>query len=302
MSRSWHFFTVDLEITNICAGHCAFCPREAITRPSGAMDDELFQTVAGKLLQRSAQITLSGMGDPLSHPRWESFIGYFREQGGKAGLQVGCASLDQGTIERLVAAGPAFINLSLPSLSHEPLRRLLPGRQPGELIALGKRLAERCRGRIPLTVIGMGTALDDPTTNKEFIDFWKREGVAARVFPCHGRGGHFTDREILGKNRPGLNRPCGLLARHGFITWQGQLLACCHDLSGETAMGSLAGEAFEGIAERKAAATKRRPPFALCRRCDEPLRDLPLPDDDPPATARQRARYFRQLGRWVGDS
>ncbi len=312
----WCLFTVDLEITNACQGHCAFCPRAAITRPVGAMDTRVFEKVADTLMQTTAQTTLSGMGDPLSHPEWESFIEHFRKRGGEIGIQLSCASLNRDIVERLVNASPSFINLSLPSHRTETLLRLVPGQSPEALIQLGQSLAEQCRDRIPLCIIGVHTALDEPNMASDFIRFWKDRGVSARVSPCHSRGGNFTDRDILGpQSRPRstpnadghreetaeLERPCGLFARHAFITWEGELLACCHDLTGDTVMGNLARENVSQLTVRKTALAQRVQPFALCAKCDEPLRLLPLPavDQLPPKTRRERTAYFRSMRRWA---
>ncbi len=295
----WPFYTVDLEITNRCEQACAFCPRRALTRERGAMPADRFETVAERLLESGAQVTLSGMGDPLSHPEWERFVRRYRARSGEMGLQVSAASLSPDKVERLVAAAPSFINLSLPSTSADTLKQLLPGCDPDELLRLALLLAERCRRRLPLSVVALRTGLETETEQAGTARFWKQRQVPVRLFDCHSRGGNLTDERLLGRRRSvGLGRPCGLFARHAFVTWQGELLACCHDLSGETRLGDLCREPIEQLAGRKRALTGRVPPFELCRRCDELLRLLPLPAGDPPADRRQRSRYLRSLKRF----
>ncbi|MBN1419582.1 MAG: radical SAM protein [Planctomycetes bacterium] len=295
----WGFLTCDLEITNACGAGCAICPREAIRRPIGRMDAALFRTIADRLLAADARITLSGMGDPLAHPAWEAFIRSVRDRGGSLGIQVSAASLDPGAIARLVAARPSFINLSVPSIRPAVLARILTRRDPGDLIEAAERLVDACRDRVPVAIIGIRTALEPGEgMEEEFERFWKDRGVAARVFPCHSRGGNLRDPDVLATTAPpGLNAPCGLLARHAFVTWEGDLLACCHDLAGETRIGNLAREELAELAERKAKLAARVPPFDLCRRCDEALRLLPLPAGSPPRGRHARARYFRGIRR-----
>ena len=298
----WPFFTVDLEISNLCRQACAFCPREAISRQRGLMPAELFETVAGRLLESGAQVTLSGLGDPLSHPEWDHFLQSYRARGGEMGVQVSAASLSPEEVERLIAAEPSFINLSLPSSSYGTLRRLLPGRDPAELLRLALLLAERCRRRVPLSIIGLRTGIETEAEQAGTVSFWRQRKVPVRLFDCHSRGGNLRERRLLGRSRStGLDRSCGLFARHAFITWQGQLLACCQDLAGSTRLGDLERDSIELLADRKRALTGRVPPFELCRGCDEPLRLLPLPQGPPPADRRQRSRYLRSLKSFTGD-
>jgi hypothetical protein len=297
--QDWLFYTVDLEITNRCGQACAFCPRQAIYRDRGEMPVDVFETVAASLLQTSAQVTLSGMGDPLEHPQWESFLRHYRARGGTMGMQVSAASLDRGRVEQLVRAAPSFINLSLPAVSADTLGRLLPGCDPQQVMEQALLLVERCRRHVPLSIIGVRTALQPEDEPNGFLDFWRARKTPVRIFDCHSRGGNLEDERLLGKGRtPGLEQPCGLFARHAFITWQGELLACCHDLGAETRLGDLCRDGIGELAARKSALVDRVPPFELCRSCDEPLRLLPLPDGPAPRTRREISRYLRFLNKF----
>ena len=69
MASDRSFVSVDMELTNQCGSECLMCPREFITRPKGMMSEDVFNIVSDKLTKKGTLITLSGMGDPLSHPR-----------------------------------------------------------------------------------------------------------------------------------------------------------------------------------------------------------------------------------------
>jgi hypothetical protein len=58
------------------------CPRDAITRPKGMMSEEVFKTVSDKLIREGSLITFSGMGDPLSHPKFFEWIADIRKKDG----------------------------------------------------------------------------------------------------------------------------------------------------------------------------------------------------------------------------
>jgi len=209
-------------------------------------------------------------------------------------------ALTESRIEQLVATAPQFIDLSLPSLQPTVAQRLLPGHELTHLVVMAEKLVTLCAGRIPVTVIGLRTSLDSPGAAAQFKEFWRDRRARSRLLRCHSRGGHFQDQRILMPTPDrGLQRACGLFARHAFITWKGDLLACCHDLTGQTRLGNVTTEQLSELNARKAQRLAQLPHFELCEHCDEPLRRVPLPTEEPPRSPQARQRYFRWLGQFL---
>ncbi len=115
---------------------------------------------------------------------------------------------------------------------------------------------------------------------------------------CHGRGGNLKNSDIYGLKTYGLDSGrCGLFQFHTFVTWEADVLACCHDLTGATRIGNLVCDDVSVIAERKQDILKDVTPFPVCRQCDEPLRRYPPPQDPPPKNRKERTRFFRSISR-----
>jgi hypothetical protein len=260
------------------------------------MASETFDAVARVLAEQKGLVSFSGMGDPLLHPGVFDFCRDLRRRGADVCLLVNAASLARyADPEGLVLARPNSILVSFQSSREGVFRRLCPGVSFGEALAVTRALIRLARGRVSIRVAGIRTRIN-ADEGEDFTRFWKAEGVRARMEACHGRGGNLAASDLYVTGDPGLpSGRCGLFAFHSFVTWQGDVLACCHDLAGETRLGSLLEEGAEEIGRRKAEILKAGRMFDLCGRCDEPLRLCETPAGPRPVGRQARGRFFRGL-------
>lgn len=292
--HDWAFVSVDLELTNLCENRCAVCPREALVRPKGVMDPQTFVEIARAVGEQKSLVALSGMGDPLLHPHALDFCRELRGRGADVSVLVNAESLARyADPEDLVLAKPNSLLVSFPSSRIEAFRRLCPGVSFEEALAATRTLARLARGRVPVRVSGLRTGINTDEAG-EFTRFWKAEGVQAGMADCHGRGGNLAASDLYVPCDPGLpSGRCGLFAFHSFLTWQGDVLACCHDLAGGTRLGNLLEEGVQEIGNRKAEILRVGRMFELCGRCDEPLRHCAVPVGPRPTNRKARRRFFR---------
>jgi MoaA/NifB/PqqE/SkfB family radical SAM enzyme len=294
--HDWSFVSVDLELTNRCENRCVVCPREALARPKGIMDPQTFSEVARILGEQKSLVSLSGMGDPLLHPHLLDFCRELRDRGADVHVLMNARSLtryaDPGN---LVLAGPNTISVSFPSSRKEVFHRLCPGVSFEHALDAVRTLIRLARGRVLIRVSGIRTRINKDE-GAEFVRFWKAEGVQAGLMDCHGRGGNLAASDLYIPRDRGLpSGRCGLFAFHTFVTWQGDVLACCHDLTGETRLGNLVEEGAKEIGNRKAQILREGRMFELCSRCDEPLRLCEVPRGHRPTNRKERRRLFRSL-------
>jgi len=292
--HDWAFVSVDLELTNLCENRCAVCPREALVRPTGVMDPQTFLEIARALGEQKSLVSLSGMGDPLLHPHVFDFCRELRGRGADVIVVVNAGSLARyADPEDLVLAGPNSIAVSFPSSREEVFHRLCPGVNFEQALAATRTLARLARGRVLVRVSGIRTRIN-ADEGADFARFWKAEGVQAGMTACHGRGGNLAATDLYAPCDRGLSSGrCGLFAFHSFLTWQGDVLACCHDLAGGTRLGNLLEEGAQEIGNRKAEILRVGRMFELCSRCDEPLRYCAVPAGPRPTNRRARRRFFR---------
>jgi hypothetical protein len=102
------------------------------------------------------------------------------------------------------------------------------------------------------------------------VAFWRRHRVKATITPCHSRGGTVPSLSVLEAGP--ADRRCGYFSARSFIAWTGDVLSCCHDISGTTRLGNLVEEDLETIIDRKLSVVAFNRWFDICTNCDEPTR------------------------------
>ena len=295
MPSDWAFVSVDMELTNRCSTDCLMCPREAITRPEGLMSECIFKAVSEKLIGEGSLITFSGMGDPLSHPNVFEWICDIRKKGVDVGIVINPASLNKEISQKLVGSDPNSITLSFPSLRKSVFEKLCPKVSYDDAFKRTLELIDLARGNVDLRVTGIITGINTGE-QEEYVSFWKERGVGSGMTVCHGRGGNLRVPGVYELQSFGLESGiCSLFQFHTFVTWEGEVLACCHDLAGATRIGSLANDDVFVIAERKRKVLKNSMPFPVCGQCDEPLRQCQFPQGLLPEGRKERNRFFSSV-------
>jgi len=261
------------------------------------MSENVFWTVSDKLISEGSLITFSGMGDPLLHPNVFEWIFDIRKKGGDAGIVINPASLNKQISPKLIEAEPNSITLSFPSIRKEVFERLCPNVSYDNALKWTLELIDLARENVGFRITGIITNINSGE-REEFIRFWNELGVSSSMTVCHGRGGNLRTQEIYERQSFGLNSGrCSLFQFHTFVTWEGEVLACCHDLIGATRIGSLSNDDVSVINEQKRKALINFMPFPLCKQCDEPLRLYPPPQGSPPESRKERIRFFRSVSR-----
>jgi hypothetical protein len=271
------------------------CPRSAITRPKGKMEESTFETIAEKLVSEGRLVTFSGMGDPLLHPSVFDWIHNIRMKGGDVNIVINPASINKQISIKLIEARPNSVTVSFPSIQQDVFEKLCPTVSYVDALTRTLELVDLFRDKAGLRVTGITTRING-NEQEQFASFWKEHGVCCNVTTCHGRGGNLRESDIYKPQSIGLeSEKCGLFQFHTFVTWEGEVLACCHDLDGATRIGNLVNDDISKIAELKKQILKNSMPFTLCQQCDEPLRHCLSPKDKPPKNRKERTRFFRSI-------
>jgi len=300
MPCDWSFVSVDMELTNQCSSECLMCPRNSISRSKGFMQEDKFKIVSEKLIKEGSLITFSGMGDPLLHPKVFDYIYYIRRRGGDVGIVANPASLSVNNSQKLMEVRPNSVTLSFPSIKKNVFEKLCPNINFNEALKRVKQLIGLAQGKVGVRMTGIITEInrDEPD---EYVRFWKELGIPSNMIVCHGRGGNLKAPDIYNPDHiENGSDKCGLFHFHTFITWEGEALACCHDLTGATMFGNLVNDDVFAIAERKQEISRNSMTFPICRQCDEPLRQFFLPNVPPPINRKGRIRFFRDINKHMG--
>lgn len=136
-ARRNHPSKLFVEVTTHCNLGCAMCVKQTKHHgmTEGVMAEEIFSALTPAFLHLEALI-LNGIGEPLLHPRLESFIRRAKEvmpATGWVGFQSNGLLLNEGRAASLVEAGLDRICISMDAASPETFRRLREGGEVGDI-------------------------------------------------------------------------------------------------------------------------------------------------------------------------
>jgi hypothetical protein len=261
----------EIEATTACRASCVFCPRGELRRPAGSLSRTTAESLAARLADFPPRAVLvSGFGEPTLHPDLPGVVDAFTAHlSCPVGVVTNGENLTPDLSDALMRAGVGFFHVSVPAATIETAARVAPGLDFARAEANLRDLLDRARNRLPVAVNFVITA-GNRAEKKAVCRTWQARGaVAVYAAREHNRGG-FLRPPATGQDR----RDCWIYRATLFVAWNGQVLSCCHDLTGEPVWGDLAGETVEAVLQRK----KRGRPAALatgrCRGCDFSLADF----------------------------
>ncbi|MFZ5950351.1 MAG: radical SAM/SPASM domain-containing protein [Candidatus Rifleibacteriota bacterium] len=290
----WPFFTVDVELTNICGQNCAFCPRSMLTRPPGFIELEFLKKLLLQLASIKSRVTFCGMGNPLLHPQLKEILLFCRSISGlNFGLTVQAPALGARELDILGETRPGFLEISFPTIDPLLFSQIFPDQKFDDSLENVKQLIKISPPMRGLTIIAVRTA-GEKISSQDTLNFWTEKGLTCRITECHSRGGNLPDSGLV--TTIGCKKICcGLFAAHSFITWQGRLLSCCHDLSGTTELADLNIQSLEEAGLKKLEILRESMPFSICQNCDEPAAARPMPEGPYPEKPAERKKILRKL-------
>ncbi len=169
-------------------------------------------------------------------------------------------------LESLFDAGTDFIQISFNSLHKESCERIMKGARFERIMGNLKRLSAM---KPPSVHVELAF-----TEQEENIDeigdvrvFAEELGFGFQHNVLHSRGGNLEHdyKKSCRDNVWG----CGIFSRRHFISCTGDILACCHDLTGETALGNVDRMSFSDLLEVKRRRIENNEWFRICKHCDD---------------------------------
>jgi len=271
---------IEIEPTTDCMLACIFCPRSSLHRPRGKISGTDFSKILENLGGpfEESMLLFSGFGEPMLHEGLASFIGLAKEAGWYCGITTNGTLLSPSSVEPLIEAGLDVLQVSLHAITEETYRRIVKGGDYGDygdyhdVVKRIRSIIPLCKERAVFALNYTVSPLNRDETG-EFSSYWREQGVSCINFsPCHNRGGFFRDPRLPLTALARAHGPgCWVFRNAVYVTWEGWLLACCNDLSGETGRGDLLQWKLEAIHEDESK-SGREPSFSICRECDFPFR------------------------------
>ncbi|MDR1976421.1 MAG: radical SAM protein [Campylobacteraceae bacterium] len=274
------FFRVYIEITNICALKCSFCPTK-IDKPR-VMELALFEKIARELKNRTKEIALHIMGDPLLNKNLRAYLDAAAKFSHKVSLTTSGFYLKKHEKETLLHEAVGQINISLNSFNKNDKKISLAEYLRGVFELIDYKLQKDGKEFINLRLWN----LDDERSENGF-----NEQIFAALFEKYGVRIDEKNRRVAKKvlvhfdelfSWPDINAPIaentkclGLNAQLGILS-DGRVVPCCLDYEGRVLLGDANNEGVMDIVRRERAradALKNGTPMdELCKRCSYRLR------------------------------
>ena len=268
------FAKVYLEISNVCNLSCAFCP--GTRRQKRVMDEEAFASLLPKLRPYTDFLYFHLMGEPLLHPKLDTFLKLAGDAGFKVILTTNGTLLQKQ--QEILLNAPALhkVNISLHAFEANDLAVPFPV-YLDSCFSFG-RAAE---GR-KLVAYRLWNQGGQDAKNGEILDalrsFFPEPWVVER------RGTRIGERIYLEYGDkfdwPDLSAPdggegvfCYGLRDQIGILCDGTVVPCCLDHEGDIALGNLFSQNMEEILNSPRAKaiydgfSQRKAAEELCRRC-----------------------------------
>ena len=257
-----------IEATNICPLPCHDSDKNRLLRERGVMDTNTFKSIMERCKNLDIQeIKFGGSGEALLNPDITDFINHINLISSKikSFLVTNGTLLSPKIAESFAKANLKNIEVIL-SPPHVPLTTTLRGSAKGRIyenITLVAKIFQN---------IKIVHALPQWSDEQRQIvsQFWRIRGISKVFF-----GSRLACGVVIKKHETplGLRPPtCALFRGEHYITWNGKLISCCHDRSGETEIGDLDIESPASLIEKKKRITDRQFCYPICYECDDDRR------------------------------
>ncbi len=282
-------FSIEIEATNECNTRCLHCPHETITRPKGKMSWETYQTVMDQVRTYTAEkkvfVQYAGMGEPLLNPLLFRFIEYVSSWASTA-ITTNASALTERNIQRLIESGLDELTISFNGADQDTYTLMMGGLAFDRAERyLHLAVAQAANQRMKVTA---NVSVTNQTQGRlvQIKSYLNEAGIEQIYFSkCHNRGGYLKGSLVCGTPPPpsgGAGR-CDIFTDAVFVAWTGEVLSCCHDLSGANRYASLLDTTLPEVLERQRQIASRGVDFAICAGCNDLYRYKhdPTPDGSP---------------------
>lgn len=267
---------IDVELTNRCNATCDFCPREK-TPKQGFMSVEVFQQTVQRIkeLGSHSQVFLTGLGEPMLHPKFLECVRYGIDQGLNIGVCSNGSRLDPQLTADLLDAGLQWIAFSVSDVGsdYDKVYGLDFSVTRDNIAEFVRQSRGRCRVQITVVKHDGNLAQID-----SIVDFWNAIGVDdVHVVREENRGGtHDKPFQFLGNkkywreavsllNKKGMTELCSIAFYSVFVGWNGQYYLCCQDWEKTVPLGSIFDHSIEDMDAMKLAHVKVQK--GICQTC-----------------------------------
>ena len=235
------------------------------------MNWDTFQIIADKIISygHTEAVGFAGMGEPTLNPNLPRFIEYVK---GRLAtwITTNASALTSRNIEKLIEGGLGTVIVSFNGADATTYELMMGGLDFRRAQTHLQDLVQRANGRMKVVANVSVTRQTEPHLT-EIKHYLKELGVTEVIFSkCHNRGGHLKNPEVcMTPLLPATVKRCDIFDGTLFVAWNGDVLACCHDLDGVGRLGNLLTDSISDLDQLKIALRGKGAIFEMCVVCND---------------------------------
>jgi radical SAM protein with 4Fe4S-binding SPASM domain len=288
--------SVSIEPTTSCNLRCPECPSglRSFTRPTGMLQEEMYQGVIDQLYQRLVYLVFYFQGEPYLHPRFLEMVKYAAAKGIYTATSTNAHFLTDENARQTVESGLDRIIISIDGTTQDTYAAYRVGGQLEKVLEGTRSLIKwkkQLRSRTPFVVFQFLVVRPNEHQVAEVKSLARKLGVddvwlkTAQIYD-YGQGSPLIPTiDYYSRYRPNgdgtwsvknkLLNHCWKMWHSCVITWDGQVVPCCFDKDADYPMGNLQTERFSALwrgqpyRRFRESLLRSRSEIEMCRNCTE---------------------------------
>ena len=259
---------ISIEPTTSCNLRCPECPSglRTFTRPTGMLDQVLFQKTIDQIYSHAFYLTLYFQGEPYLHPQFLDLVNYAASKRMYVATSTNAHYLTEENAKKTVQSGLGRLIISIDGTSQETYEQYRIGGQLNKVLEGTRNVVawkKKLKSSTPYIIFQYLVVKPNEHQIEEAETLAKELGVDEIVFKTaqvyeHEKGSPLipgnekysrykqnADGTFSIKNK--LLNQCWKMWQSCVMTWDGRIVPCCFDKDATHVLGNLKNQQFSKI-------------------------------------------------------
>lgn len=242
------------------------------------MEVGLFEQIANQIAPFAYDVYLYLGGESLLHPELARMIGCLKERRIRTILHTNATLLNEEKAREILEADVDLVSFSIDGYEPETYEQIRVGARFDKTVAKVKnylRLKKRMGIETQTVIQTIRDGREDLARRDAFRATFDGLEVDFYEIPAHNWGGKISEKHIPNRKPKSQYSPCARLWSTISILWDGTVVPCCADFTGQYPLGDVKKDDLlsiwngkQMISLRQAMIEKRYREIELCADCD----------------------------------
>lgn len=288
--------SVSIEPTTSCNLRCPECPSglRSFTRPTGMLDQALFENVIDQLAERLCYLTFYFQGEPYLHPSFLPMVKYASQRGIYTATSTNAHYLNDSNARATVESGLDRLIVSIDGTTQETYESYRVGGKLSKVIEGTRNIVnwkKKLKSGTPHVIFQFLVVRYNEHQIDEVHRMAREMNVdqvvlkTAQIYdyengsdliPVNSKYARYEQRgNGTWRIKNKLLNHCWKMWHSCVITWDGKVVPCCFDKDAHHVMGDLSQQSFhdiwygEAYHNFRSSLLRSRSEIEMCRNCTE---------------------------------